>query len=190
MEDLEKNLFDTKALNGVRSYIGIDLRRVDVIDRITLCNLDFNFKITDDEVYLYFTVAESFNIYPKMVQLLGSECRKYLRVIYINTIPKLNSYHTVCSYTPEYVNKDGQLALFFPQIKNCFLKEDLSVILGDLSWSNANNIDVFNDIYPKLNVGISINDYLHFQDFIEELYYATVITDIEIVRKALKFIPF
>lgn len=174
---MEDNILETKLL------IGLNLRKIEPSDILDICNWDFNYEITKDENYLYFTVMESFKVFTDLVIKLGVNYSKYLNVLIFNN--KSEFLKTSSVFYPVYYYIDNKLTFTLSDIyrvKDCYIQNDGYLSAGELAWLDADDIDVDGN-NPKL---------ICRADFLLEMCHAGIITDEKIIKeiKLINEFPF
>lgn len=152
--------------NNMRIRIGLDTRKISLIDRIKICNLGFDYNITDDENYIYFTIMESFKVFLDLIQIVGHDYTKYLKVLIFDN--KL--YKTSTCFKPVYTYVNDKLTFTFLTFPEYYIREDRYLSLGELEWFDANDVDPDHKMYGKIS------------EYLLNLCYADVITDEDTIK--------
>ena len=166
-------------LNNTSLYVGLLLNTLTVDQKIEICKLDFNYSITADGDFLYFTVKEALYIYRDLVMILGvKKCNDNLVTLYFT----LDKYRQSTS-APRFTTVDGKICFSPSSIYplNYYICEDNSISIDNYIWESADYIELskYSILYLKI-------------DFLEKLCYAGYITDpslIDTIRFS-KNIPF
>ena len=148
-----------------RIRIGLDTKKINLKILLNIFGGDFNYDITNDENYIYFTIKDSFQIFSELTDILGHNYTEYLTLLVFES----NAYKTSTNFS--YLYKDNKLTFsFLTYPENYYISEDGSLSIGELMWENANYVD------PDYKMYGIISEYLLC------LCYADIITDEDTIK--------
>ncbi len=151
-----------------RIRIGLDAKKVNLKILLNICGGDFNYNITNDENYIYFTVKDSFRIFSELTNILGYNYKEYLTLLVFSK----NTYKTSTNFV--YMYKDNKLTFsFLTYPEDYYISEDGYLSIGDLMWENANYVDLDYKMYGLIS------------EYLLCLCYADIITDEDTIKSVV-----